>query len=136
MRRTSNCKFNRKIIKRSVRYRDFSGGIFQQQIMDRKTKNRIENPLDFIISAGVGLFLLVFGSSLLIGMLSEPEKSETFLIILGWGLLFAGLGCAIYCFYLLTYKVFKWMYYLAIGLSVIGYGLAIFGQAIYRTYWQ
>lgn len=102
--------------------------------MTKKQESNIQDALNLIVGGGVALFSLLFGSSLLIGLASEPEKSETFLVVLGWGLLSGGIGCAIYCFYLLTHKVFQWMYYLALALTIIGYGLALFGQSIYETF--
>jgi hypothetical protein len=108
--------------------------IFKTNQMDRKRQNTIQDGLNLVVGGGMALFSTLFGSALLIGLASEPEKSETFLVVLGWGLLLGGIGCAIYCFYLLTHKVFKWMYYLALALTIAGYGLAIVGEAIYETY--
>jgi uncharacterized membrane protein len=104
--------------------------------MNRKRESNMEDALNLIIAGGMALFSTLLGSALLIGMATEPEKSETFLVLLGWGVLLGGIGCAIYCFYLLTHKVFKWMYILALVLTFAGYGLALYGQAIYNTHWQ
>ena len=70
-------------------------------------------------------FSLLIGGAWVVGFFLEPEKSTDFLWLVSSGLLLGGIGCALNCLYLLTGKLYKWTYYLGLGLVIIGLGLAI-----------
>lgn len=89
--------------------------------------------LNFFASVIIAVFSLFIGGAWFIGLILEPDKSENFLIILSQGLLLAGIGCILNCIYLLTKKIYLWIYWTALALVIVGYGLAIFGQAIYNN---
>lgn len=66
----------------------------------------------------------------------EPEKSETFLILVRFGLLLGGVGWGLNCIYLITKKKFQWIYLLSLGILISGYGLAFLGKTIYQNFWK
>ena len=90
--------------------------------------------LNFLVSAAIAGFSLLIGGAWVIGLLFETEKPESFLWLVSCGLLLGGIGLALNCFYLLTKKLYKWTYYLALGLLIIGYGLAVVGKSIYEQF--
>lgn len=88
--------------------------------------------LNFFVSAGVSAFSLLIGASWFFGLLIEPEKSEVFLLLVSFGIFFSGIGLALNCIYLLTKKIYRWLYYTAIGIVFVGYSLAFLGKVIYQ----
>jgi hypothetical protein len=99
--------------------------------MGEKRGREFNDALNLLVAGFVALFSLPVGASLLIGLASEPDKRETFLVALGFGLLFTGVGCGLYCIHLLTYRAFKLLYRISLALTVAGYALSLIAQAIY-----
>lgn len=87
--------------------------------------------LNFFASAIIAIFSLFIGGVWLIGLIVEPDKSNDFLIMLSLGLFIGGIGCIIYCYYLLTKKIYYWIYWIALALTLLGYTLVLFGESIY-----
>lgn len=90
--------------------------------------------LNILAAGGAAVFSVVIGGSMLSGFLQEPEKAETFLVTLGFGLVFGGLGCGIYAFHILSGRLFKFLYPIALALTILGYGLALVAQAMYKQF--
>jgi hypothetical protein len=101
--------------------------------MNKRSKNNLPDAVNLILSLGIAMFSTLLGSSLLIGLAAEPEKSQAFLHFLGWGVLLGGIGCGIYSFFIWTRRAFLWAYYLALAFTILGYGLAVIGGAMYKN---
>lgn len=100
---------------------------------DEQRKNLRDDALNLLVAGGVALFSILIGGSLLVGLAGEPEKAETFLVLLGSGSVLAGLGCGGYCYYILTKRVSGWLYPVSLGLTVMGLALAVIAEAMYET---
>ena len=102
--------------------------------MRKYLKNKLNDDyLDFVFCTYLACFLLLTCGSWFIGLLLESENSATFLLMVSFGGVLCGILCGFNCIYLLTGKVYKITYYIMISLGLIGYVLAIIGQAIYET---
>lgn len=99
--------------------------------MTKKRGQEFNDALNLLVAGGVCLFSLLIGGSLLVGLATEPDKRETFLIVLGFGLLFGGLGCGLYCFHLLTARAYPFIYPASLALTIIGFALALLSQLMY-----
>ncbi|GEM_PF-3078787 len=87
--------------------------------------------LNFLVSVIVASFCLLIGGGLLIGLIQEPDKALTIPLYLCAALLFVGVGLSIYCIYILTGKGLKSLYYVGLGLTIIGFAMALIAQSIY-----
>ncbi|MBX7170196.1 MAG: hypothetical protein K1X72_04510 [Pyrinomonadaceae bacterium] len=92
------------------------------------TGSGILNFLACVLVAGVSILI---GGSMFFGLLMEPDKAETFLFLVSFGAMLGGIGCAINCLYIITKRRIKWLYYLAFVVGITGYGMAVYGEAMY-----
>ncbi|HVF49511.1 MAG TPA: hypothetical protein VNA19_05465 [Pyrinomonadaceae bacterium] len=99
--------------------------------MTKKRGQEFNDALNLLVAGGVCLFSLLIGGSLLVGLAAEPDKRETFLVVLGFGLLFSGMGCGFYCCHLLTKRAYPFIYPFSLALTILGYGLALIALAMY-----
>jgi hypothetical protein len=93
---------------------------------------KVNDYLNFFVSAIISAFSLLIGASWFFGLLIESEKPETFLLLISFGVFFSGIGLALNCLYLLTGKIHRRLYYIAFGIIITGYSLAFLGKIIFK----
>lgn len=77
-------------------------------------------------------YLAVF-QSWFFGLLIEKRAGD-FSLLLSFGLLLVGIGLTLDCFYLLTGKLYKGIYYTALLILVVAYVLVVLGQELYESF--
>ena len=95
-------------------------------------KGQINDILNLVVAGGVAIFATLLGSSLLVGLLFESDKAETFLILIGAGLFFCGTGCAVYCIHILKKRVYKILYHIGLILTVAGFIFVMIALWLYE----
>lgn len=95
-------------------------------------KGQINDILNLIVGGGIAIFATLFGSSLLINLFLEKNKAETFLVLIGFGLFFCGVGCAVYCVYVLKKRIYKMLYRISLILTAAGFVSALIALLLYE----
>jgi xanthine/uracil permease len=98
-----------------------------------KKQGQINDILNLIVGGIVAAFLTILGATLLIGLFFERDKAEAFLILLGFGLLFSGIGCTVYCFYVWYKRGVKLLYRISVILAVTGFIFALIALWLYEN---
>lgn len=102
--------------------------------MRKHLKNRLSDDyLEFGLSVFLAFFLLLICGSWFIGLLLESNDSPTFLFMVSFGGMLAGIGCFFNCIYLLTGKIYKKTFYLMVAVGLVGWILAFVGQIMYEA---
>lgn len=94
-------------------------------------RGEINDILNLVVGGGVAIFATLLGSSLLIGLALETEKAENILILLGFALLFCGLGCTVYFYYVWKKRIYRPLYRVSLILTAAGFILAVITFWIY-----
>lgn len=98
-----------------------------------KEQRQINDVLNLLVGGGVSVFLTLLCGSLLIGLILERDKAETFLVLLGTGGLLCGLGCGVYCLHILSKRGYKPLYRAAMILTVAGFIFVLIGAWLYES---
>lgn len=91
----------------------------------------INDILNLVVSGGVAIFSTLLGSSLLIGLVFDRESAELLLILFGFALLFCGLGCLVYFYYVWKKRIYKPLYRVSLILTAAGFIFAAAAVWIY-----
>jgi hypothetical protein len=98
-----------------------------------KHQRQINDVLNLLVGGGLSVFLTLLFGSLLIGMILEKDKAETFLVMLGIGGVLGGLGCGVYCLHILNKRGYKPLYRAAMILTVAGFIFVLIGAWLYEN---
>ena len=93
---------------------------------------QINDLLNLIVSGGIAIFSTLLGSSLLVSLALEKEKVDGYLVLLGSALLFGGLGCGVYFYYVLKKRVNKPLYRVSLILTTAGFIFALIAMWFYQ----